>query len=224
MNFSLTETKDADICDTVTLLGITLDKKLTWSSHVDNICARLSRVLYLLRHLKGLVPSTYLRSAYYAFFNSILLYGICLWGNSSSVSRVLLLQKKAIRILTGSQFDAHCRPLFASEKILTVINLYIYIYIYHCLLHIKRNFTNYCIRRDLHHYSTRGNHNIVESNVRLTKSKKWFECMAVSMFNKLPENVQSLDYKLFKRSLYNWLTCNPFYKTDEYFSSIIIIR
>lgn len=73
MNFSLTETKDADICDTVTLLGITLDKKLTWSSHVDNICARLSRVLYLLRHLKGLVPSTYLRRAYYAFFNSVLL-------------------------------------------------------------------------------------------------------------------------------------------------------
>jgi len=59
------------------------------------------------------------------------MFSVLFWNSVNSMFLfqtvfILLLQKKAIRILTESQFDAHCWPLFTSEKILTVINLYIY--------------------------------------------------------------------------------------------------
>ena len=123
--FTLGHLVNDDVESSIKLLGITLDSKLCWDAHISSICIRLARVIYLLRHLKRLVPVAYLKNAYYAFFNSILLYGILLWGNSGNVSKVLVLQKQAIRVLTGSSYDAHCKPLFVSQGILMVINLYI---------------------------------------------------------------------------------------------------
>ena len=49
---------------------------------------------------------------------------------------------------------AHCRPLFIDEGILTVINLYIY----HCLVRVKRNLNNFIDRIQIHNYSTRFNY------------------------------------------------------------------
>ena len=94
------------------LLGIIIDSKLTWQSQIDAVCSRLARVIHLLRHLKSLVPKCFLKNAYYAFFHSVMTYGLTVWGNGSTINKVLKLQKSAIRILTGSSYDAHCRPLF----------------------------------------------------------------------------------------------------------------
>lgn len=121
--------QESENCN-VKFLGIYVDKRLTWEPHVDSLCTRLSRVIYLLRRLKFLVPSAFLKNAYYAFFHGVIVYGINIWGNCNSISKILVLQKKAVRILTGSVFDAHCKPLFTNEGILTVINLYIYIYMF----------------------------------------------------------------------------------------------
>ncbi|KAG8305220.1 hypothetical protein J6590_108272 [Homalodisca vitripennis] len=141
------------INDSVKLLGITLDSKLAWNAHVNNVSVKLSRVIYLLRQIRKLVPKQYVINAYYAFFNSIISYGIILWGNCSDVQRILILQKKALRILTNSPYRAHCKPLFVQEGILTVINLYIFV----CLCNVKNNLQDYCTRNEFHHYHTRFN-------------------------------------------------------------------
>ena len=53
------------------------------------------------------------------FFKSILLNNTCMWGNTCKVF-TFLLQKRAVRILTGSQYDEYYKPLFKSERILNV--------------------------------------------------------------------------------------------------------
>uniref|UniRef100_A0A1B6MGA2 Reverse transcriptase domain-containing protein n=1 Tax=Graphocephala atropunctata TaxID=36148 RepID=A0A1B6MGA2_9HEMI len=62
----------------VKLLGITLDSKLSWVSHVNSVCSRLSRVIFLLNHLKKCVNKSHLKMAYFSFFHSIIIYGITL--------------------------------------------------------------------------------------------------------------------------------------------------
>ena len=69
--FSLKNTLNSNCCNmtvpNVKLLGIIIDSKLTWDSHIDMICCKLARVIHLLRHLKPLVPKQYLKTAYFAF-------------------------------------------------------------------------------------------------------------------------------------------------------------
>ena len=107
----------------VNLLGITLDSKLTWSGYITSVCNRLSRVLYLLRKLKSFGTMNYLKYAYYAFFT---VYFTMAYIYGANVNNILILQKKALRIITNSPLKAHCHPIFRSTNILTVINQYIY--------------------------------------------------------------------------------------------------
>ncbi|PSN51682.1 hypothetical protein C0J52_09590 [Blattella germanica] len=73
---------------------------------------KISKSLYMLRILKNNVSTDTLLAAYYGHLYSHLNYGILLWGNHSSVNKVLLMQKRAIRIIAGVGPREHCKPLF----------------------------------------------------------------------------------------------------------------
>ena len=86
----------------------------------EELIKKLCRANGMLSKVRHFVPSNELRSIYYAIFSSNLLYGAQIWGqNLSSVSdKISILQKKAVRIMTFSDFKAHSLPLFAELKIL----------------------------------------------------------------------------------------------------------
>ena len=128
-----------------------MDSRLTWEPHVSYLSGRLSRVIYLLRALKNYVPVGFIRSAYYAFFHSLIAYGIVLWGNCSHVKELLLLQKKAVRIIANVSDMEHCKPLFVQLGIMTVVNLYIH----SVLLYTKTRRHELQDRQDAHGYNTR---------------------------------------------------------------------
>ena len=75
--FTLKNIRPNDMSSHEKLLGIYLDTNLTWTEHINFICIRLSRVIYLLRHLRKTISKVYLKSAYYGFFHSIL---VCSYG------------------------------------------------------------------------------------------------------------------------------------------------
>jgi hypothetical protein len=85
--------------------------------------------------------------------------------NSCHVHNILLLQKKAIRVITRSSHRAHCKPLFSQEKILTVINLYIYCFNLH-----KKEVTRARTINGIHSHNTRNSCNIYIPYHRLSKS------------------------------------------------------
>jgi hypothetical protein len=62
---------------------------------------------------------------YFAYFNSILKYGIMLWGNRTDSIRVFQLQKKVVRIMVGAKSRVSCKPLFKTLEILTLLSQYI---------------------------------------------------------------------------------------------------
>ena len=143
-------------------LGICLDKTLSGMPHCEELLKKLCRANGMLSKARHYVPINYLRSIYFSIFSSILLYGAQIWSqNLASVSdKVFILQKKAVRIMTFSDFKAHSLPLFGDLEILTFhdhITLLNCLFVYDYLKgNLPKSFDNIFKRiEDLHQTETR---------------------------------------------------------------------
>ena len=88
---------------------------------------------------------------YFAYFHSILDYGIIFWGNSTESKKVFLAQKRIIRIMTGSNARASCKPLFQSLGILTLTSQYIL----SLMKFVLQNQERYTFNTEVHNIHTR---------------------------------------------------------------------
>jgi hypothetical protein len=66
-----------------------------------------------------------LRMTYFAYFHSVIRYGIIFWDNTTNGYKVFKLQKWVIRIMCGAEPRASCRGLFRKLEILPVPCQYI---------------------------------------------------------------------------------------------------
>ncbi|XP_039286484.1 uncharacterized protein LOC120351872 [Nilaparvata lugens] len=149
-------------------------------------------------------------------FHSHVCYGLHLWGHSGRLGDVLLLQKKAVRVLTGSDYMAHCRPLFKRLKMLTVVNQYIL----ECLVRIRDRARSADTRGGIHGYGTRQTHLINMPRCRLARTQRSYPFIAFKMFNKLPEWVKdSGSDRQFRAVLRSLLVEHPFYSLSEFLDS-----
>ena len=94
--------------------------KLSWKHHINELCKKLNRSIGILYRLKTLCPQSVLKSIYFSLVHSNLSYGLVVWGNAAHIytNRIRLLQKKAVRIITNSDYLAHTKPLFKELNIL----------------------------------------------------------------------------------------------------------
>jgi hypothetical protein len=113
-NQALTDTEN------IKFLGVYLDCHLTWNLHLDNLIKKLSSICFLLRKLASIVNVKTLRMAYFAHFHSQINYGIIVWGSSSSMRNVFIIQKIEIMIMLWLGPWSSCREGFKKLDILTV--------------------------------------------------------------------------------------------------------
>ena len=105
----------------VKYLGILLDEFLTWNFQFDALANKLSRANGILAKLRHFVPETLLKTLYYALFHSHISYANIVWGQAlTQNSRIGKLQKKCVRILTFSDFNAETFQLFIDTGIPTL--------------------------------------------------------------------------------------------------------
>ena len=88
-------------------LGLLLDNKLNWKSHITELSKKLSRAIGLLYKIRQYCTPSTLRTLYFSLFHSHLTYGLAVWGNANAVhiNRIKLLQKRAIRAISNSTDD-----------------------------------------------------------------------------------------------------------------------
>lgn len=138
----LTETK---------FLGLIIDKNLSWDEHVKFITKKLSSGLYALRRMKHYCSLKTLKTIYYSLFQSHISYGICIYGATSkkNLETILVLQKKAIRIMLNLYYNDPVKACFKQLGILTVFDLYILETLKYC----RQNRVN--SQSQSHSYNTR---------------------------------------------------------------------
>ena len=99
-------------------LGILFDENMSWKCHTDMISNKLSKYTGILSKLKHYIPPYILRMLYFSMVNAHLNYGILVWGFVPT--RLIKIQKRTIRTITCSKYNAHTEPLF---KIMDILRL-----------------------------------------------------------------------------------------------------
>ena len=104
-------------------LGVILNENLNWGSHISHVSNKISRTIGILNKLKNILPE----NIKLVLYNSLILphinYGILSWGYK--YDRIFKLQKKAVRIITLSKYNAHTEPLFKYLKVLKILDIII---------------------------------------------------------------------------------------------------
>lgn len=196
------------------LLGMIFDTHLDWSYHIEELCSRIGRNLFALRSLKNSLGIPALMTAYYANIHSLISYGVVLWGQSSDVDRVLVLQKRAIRIIFDLPYLASCRELFRRHRILTVTS----VYIYKLLVYIHKSQGLYFRNSYYHAYPTRKNYNFCLPKPNHEFLKHSTEYAGCKLYNLLPPSTTTkmLTLNCFEKQLKQTLYSETFYTVNEF--------
>ena len=108
-------------------LGVVIDKKLNYRSHIDYIAAKVSKSIGIIFKLKSLeISKKILKQVYFSIVHSHLNYNICSYAGTydTHMNRLLILQKRAIRIINDESYLAHTNSLFFSNRILKIHDMY----------------------------------------------------------------------------------------------------
>ncbi|MBF2449424.1 hypothetical protein IA800_13795, partial [Listeria seeligeri] len=183
-----------NITDSTVFLGITLDSKLQWKTHLSSLAGRLSSAVYAVRKIKQLTDIDTARLVYFSYFHSVMSYGILLWGNATDIETIFILQKRAIRSIYNLGARDSLREFFKKIDILTVASQYVYVNI----MYIYQNSNRFAKNIDKNGINTRNKNKLVAPSFRLHKVNMSFLGLGIRIYNKIPQKILQLPLSKFK--------------------------
>ena len=212
---SLTENKSTKF------LGITIDSSLTWNDHLHNVHTSVSKGIGILYRLKNLLSSNSLNILYNALILPYITYCNLAWGNcgSTKTNSLLLLQKRALRIITNSRYLAPTDPLFSQLKTLKVHDIhslqtaiFMHKYTFNQLPTVFDNF--FTPNSNIHSYPTRHSSDYHLENPRIILAQKSLKHHGPDVWNSLSDNLkQCKKINVFKKQ-FKEILINQ-YSSDE---------
>ena len=179
-------------------LGVTIDSNLSWSDHIHSICNKISRSVGILSKLKYYIPGNILRCLYQTLILPHLSYCCSVWSSATktTLNKLIVLQKKAIRHITNAHYRESTSKLFLSLNLLKLpdliqINLATIIY---RATHNNLPFplvNLFKTNNDFHPYNTRHSNNIHCPPCR-TNLIRFNTCnRAIDSWNSIPFDIQT---------------------------------
>lgn len=195
------------------LLGLHIDKKLDWKCHIDFLAKNIASYCYAMKVIRDQINETAALSAYYAYIHSRLKYGIIFWGNSSDISRILILQKRLIRTMYGMHSKDRCKGVFISKNILTIIS----IYVMESVLFVSDNKDLFLECNRDHNHDTRLYKNLKSEKCNYTFIQQNIKFNAVKIYNSFPMAIRNLPRNKLKSALRGYLVNKAFYSVQDFF-------
>ena len=199
-------------------LGVIIDNRLNWKEHIIYISGKISKGIGIILKARKHLDKDALKTLYYSFVYPYLCYCNHVWGNTykTYLNKLVILQKKIIRIIAGVKPRTHTEPLFKALNILNVfdINKYLigrfmfHIYNGNALKAFKIMFTqnksihNHDTRQSAHYHLPLVHKDVTKrSSIRYRGVVIWNEIMKCSIKTHESENT-------FLNDLKNMLLCN----------------
>ena len=106
-----------------------MDEHLNWKKQIANVTRKISRGIGILARLRCYLDPKLLKNIYFCIVYSHLSYGVEAWGSAcpTDLEKILILQKKAVRILTGNKYfqlyGEEAAPLPRSEPLFKTLEI-----------------------------------------------------------------------------------------------------
>ena len=116
------------VTDQTKFLGVILDQKLQWKTHIQYIASKISRGIGIINKARYKVDTQTMVLMYYMFIYPYLIYNNIVWGNAAKthLDKLLILQKRVVRIICHLGYRDHTEISFNQLEILNIYKLYIY--------------------------------------------------------------------------------------------------
>jgi hypothetical protein len=179
----------------IKFLGVYIDERLNWKKHIECLNKKISSGVYMLKINTNLLPTESLVQSY-------LTYGIICWGsaNKTSIKKTEILQKKAIRQIKRSSYNAHTDPLFESLEILKVNDLYS-LEIAKLMYDLKKGNLPYALQKlftpvdQVHNHFTRQTNETYHQFVRTKRASNCLTQIGTKTWSSLPHKFQNASTK-----------------------------
>src|SRR6218665_872044 len=195
---------------TTKFLGVYVDQHLTWKEHIKHISNKIEKNVGIIARSSYLLPQTIRIKLYYSLIFPYLTYCNVVWASNykSRLSRLVILQKRAIRVVARVSSREHTGPIFSRLKILNIEQIKTFqvgefMYKYHHGLLPLAFMGFFKFSTEIHSYFTRNagaySTQFFPSNTRLFSIKH----VGFLTWNKLPPYIQLLpNVRMFKKNSY----------------------
>ena len=193
-------------------LGVMIDSELSWKNHIDYISSKISKNIGLLSKARSMFSTETLTSLYYSFVYPYITYCIHVWGSTfqTHLNKMVVLQKRIIRIIAGVNRRTSSKPIFDSLGILPIqkvfeYNISLFMYKFH---HgqLPSIFDIFARNSDVHYHYTRQNELLHLPMPRKEYVKRSFRYQAVLIWNVVYAHVNvNIKIGTFKKHLKRYL-------------------
>ena len=161
--------------------------------------------------LKFYLPSKAMILLYNSFILSLFSYCIITWGNcfSKHINMLFKLQKRAVRLCTGSHYLAHTDPIFKRLGLLKVADINItqtalFMFRLKNIILPSQFDSMFMCNNQIHPYNTRSSDNYHLTNPRTTLTSKSIRHRGPDVWHSLPNEIKQCSFlSTFKRKLKN---------------------
>ena len=193
--------------DHVKYLGVLLDSNSSWKLHINTVVLKMSRTVGSVAR-RHFVPRTTLLNCYQSLILPYLTYGLAAWGQAAKthLQKILVLQKRVLRLMYFSEPRAHAVPLFISSKILPLQMLYAekvssIMFDVSCM-NAPSNICDFFTKANSKHkhetrFSSSGNYYVQTSRLNLNQDS--FSRFGAKLWNAIPNEFRQLSKGAFKK-------------------------
>lgn len=180
-------------------LGVHIDENLDWKSHIANLVSKVSKSIGILYRVRNVLNHCTLKMLYLSLIQPYLLYCIVIWGSAyaNALNPLIVLQKRAIRVINYASFAAHSTPLFKKCNLLALSEIYsreTSIYVYKCLNNLLPvdilGYIEYNTVYSLHNTRLRDQLLLVVPMNRTVKRDKFVSFIGPTVWNALPLGIR----------------------------------
>lgn len=182
-------------------LGVTLDSHLRWDAHARNINKKIRSLLYAFGQLREFMDRKRLLIVYCALVESVLRYGILVWGglNNTHLHHLHQTHKKLLKIMFKKDSYYSSKLLFQENNIFNIRQMYTEkLFLYQSK---QGNVSKINCEHNL-----RIKNEIAVPKAQKTVGQNCFSYLAPRLFNRVPDSIKNIkNYKQKCAELKKWI-------------------
>ena len=194
-------------------LGVIIDEHLDYHKHITHIKSKVAKGVGILCRAKKFLNIKTLQDLYYSFVHPYLNYCIEIWGSTHTtyLESLVLLQKRAVRVIVGAARLAHTDGIFKMLNILPLRKLHTYnihLFLHKVVNHITPTVISdmFTYNSDIHSYFTRQSSQFHVYKVLSEPRKRSIRHQAIIIYNCNEDStVYQLLYVAYKKHIKTFL-------------------